>query len=329
MKLTGKHILITGGTGSFGRAFTQFLLTQHQPERVVIFSRDEQKHYEMQRELTQWKGILHFVLGDLRDKDQVHQVVKGIDVVIHAAAMKHLPMAEENPYEAVKTNILGTQNLIDACIERQVAKVIAVSTDKAALPINVYGATKLIFERLLIAANQSLHNSGTKFTVVRYANVFGSKGSVVPLFLQMKGSGELPITHPEMSRFSMTMKEGLELVQYALENSLGGEIMVPKVPSYTVGTLAKAICPDCTLKVIGPRQAEKMHEVLVSDYEMPLAVENDKYLFILPEAGGLSKDDYLKAFNAKVVSSRPMYSSNMNESWLSISDIEIQLTELN
>lgn len=324
----GKDILITGGTGSFGKAYSKYLLEHAKPKRLVIFSRDEQKHYTLMQELKDWSGIVQFIIGDLRDREQVFKATKGIDYVVHSAAMKHMPMAEDHPLEAIKTNLLGTQNLIDACIENGIKKVVALSTDKAALPINVYGASKMILERLFIAADRERTNPSTRFSVVRYANVFGSKGSVVPLFLKLRETGELPITHPDMSRFSISMAEGIDLVEFAMKFGLGGEIVVPIAPSYTVGVVAEAIGPDCIKKIIGPRQAEKMHEVIISEFEMPLTIRKDKFYIITPENGRFKKEQYIERLKAIMVSGLSEYSSGNNTDWLTVKDIQDQLSTL-
>lgn len=327
MNLDGKTVLLTGGTGSFGKAYAHYLLKEYDIRRLVIFSRDEQKHYDGQREFAEWKHCIDFVIGDIRDRDKVFSVTKGVDYVIHSAAMKHLPMAEEHPMEAVKTNVLGSNNLIEACIENNVSKVVALSTDKAALPINVYGATKLLLERLFISADALKTNLNTRFSVVRYANVFGSKGSVIPLFLKLKESGELPITHPKMSRFSIKMQEGIDLIQFALKYGLGGEIVIPIVPSYTVGDVAKAVCGECRMKEIGPRNAEKMHEVLISEFEVKMTIKKRPYFIITPEAGRLSIDFFCQKLNAEKVSGMSEYSSGTNDHWLSVDEIKSQIVE--
>lgn len=328
MKLDGKTVLLTGGTGSFGKAYAHFLLANFKLKRLVIFSRDEQKHYEGKREFSKWASVVDFVIGDLRDRDKVFTVTKGVDYVIHSAAMKHLPMAEEHPMEAVKTNIIGSNNLIESCIENGVEKVVALSTDKAALPINVYGATKLILERLFIAADALVYNTSTRFSVVRYANVFGSKGSVIPLFMSLKETGVLPITHPEMTRFSITMDQGIELIQFALNEGLGGEIVIPIVPSYTVGNIAEAVCEKCEKKVIGPRNAEKMHEVLISEFEAPMSLKKDNYFIIVPESGRLTKSIYKEQMRAEERAGTKEYSSGLNTEWLNVQQIRELIKDL-
>ncbi|MEQ9467743.1 MAG: polysaccharide biosynthesis protein [Ekhidna sp.] len=319
MTLEGKNVLITGGTGSFGKAYARHILENYRLNKLVLFSRDEQKHYVQKREFLAWGDKVQFVIGDIRDRDKVFEVCRGMDVVIHSAAMKHMPMAEEHPMEAIKTNVLGSQNLIDACVFNGVKKVVALSTDKAALPINVYGGTKLLLERLFITANAQ-HGQNTSFAVVRYANVFGSKGSVIPLFMKLKDSGELPITHPEMTRFSITMEEGIALIQFAIERSLGGEIIVPIAPSYKVGDVAEAVCPDCEKKIIGPRVAEKMHEVLVSEFEAKQTIKARDYYIIVPELGIRGMADYLNNYKGQKAPIS-QYDSGSNSDWLSVEGI--------
>lgn len=323
MTLSGKTLLLTGGTGSFGQAFARHLVRKNELNRLIIFSRDEQKHYEMMREFADSPFQIDFVIGDVRDRDKVMSVCKGVDVIVHSAAMKHMPMAEAHPQEAIKTNILGSQNIIDAAISNEVEKVVALSTDKAALPVNTYGATKFLLERLFTSADSLPTNTSTRFSLVRYANVFGSKGSVVPLFQKLKNTGILPITDPEMTRFSITMTEGIDLVEFGIKNGLGGEIIVPIAPSFKVGDVAKAIGPDCEHKIIGARDGEKMHEVLVSSFEAPFTVKKDKYYLITPPNGRVSKDQY-----GERVSQLTEYSSDLNGDWLTLENLKESLNEL-
>ena len=325
MILKGKRILLTGGTGSFGQAYAAHLIKIHHPQRLVIFSRDEQKHFTMQRAFSDVGYPVEFVIGDIRDREKVYDVMKDMDCVIHSAAMKHMPMAEDHPLEAIKTNLLGTQNIIDAAINHKVEKVVALSTDKAALPINVYGATKLLLERLFLSADKQPSNNCTRFSLVRYANVFGSKGSVVPVFQSLKSTGHLPITDPKMSRFSIRMDEAISLVDFAVQKSQGGEVIVPIAPSYTVVDMADAICPECTKEVIGHRQGEKMHETLVSSFEMPRAIKLDKYYVITPENGRLSLEKYLDHYKGQLINDLDEYSSGSNTQWLTTKQIVDQL----
>lgn len=324
-----KSYLITGGTGSFGQAYVEYLISHSCSSRIIVFSRDEQKHYELMRKWSRESGIIEFCLGDIRDFDKLLKVTKQVDYVVHSAAMKHMPLAEAHMDEAIKTNIIGSQNLIKACVQNKVQKVVALSTDKSVLPINVYGATKFLLERLFVSADSDPRNEKTRFSVVRYANVFGSKGSVVPLFLQLKKTGVLPITHPDMSRFSITMQEGIDLVEFALHKSLGGEVVVPIVPSFRVGSIAKAICEECEHKIVGPRIAEKMHEDLISEYEKDQVIRKDAYYLIVPGIERrLSKQDYLDHLGAVEELNMTAYRSDMNQEWLSVPQIKALIDQL-
>jgi len=260
--LTEKSVLITGGTGSLGKALTSHILRKFpKVKKVVIFSRDEQKQFEMAQEYPADQfPQLRFFIGDVRDADRVKRALKGIDYVIHAAAMKHVPIAEYNPMECVKTNIMGAENIINACLETEVTRVVALSTDKAAAPINLYGATKLASDKLFVAANNITGWNPIKFSVVRYGNVMGSNGSVIPFFLKKKADGVLPITDPTMTRFNISLQGGVDLVMHALEHAWGGEIFVPKIPSYKITDVAEAIGPECEKPVVGIRPGEKIHE---------------------------------------------------------------------
>ena len=263
--LCGRDVLITGGTGSFGKKCAEILLRETQPRRLVIFSRDEQKHIEMSRNLfppAQFPAIRYFV-GDVRDESRLRRALRGIDFVIHAAAMKHVDVAEYNPQECIRTNIGGAENLISACIDCQVERLVALSTDKAASPINLYGATKLCSDKLFVAGNALSGDSGTAFSAVRYGNVWGSKGSVIPFFLSERGKGVLPITDPRMTRFIITLEQGVRFVLQAFERMAGGEIFVPKIPSTTITDIAQAVAPECRTKVIGIRPGEKLHECMI------------------------------------------------------------------
>lgn len=278
--LDGKVILITGGTGTFGRAMVSRLLSDFQPKKVIVFSRDEQKHYQMQQEVKDSR--LRFFVGDIRDRQRLMRAFEGVDIVIHAAAMKHVPLAEYNPLEAIRTNIDGAVNLIDAAIERNVPQVVALSTDKAVAPVNLYGATKLCMEKLLIAANSYRGTHPTTFSVVRYGNVVGSKGSVVPLFVEQAKKGELTLTEPQMTRFWITLPEAVDLVLLALQAGVGGEVFIPKIPAATVEALAQAMAPRAHHKVLGIRPGEKMHEALIHADESPQVVDCGKYFVIEP-----------------------------------------------
>ena len=278
--LSGKVILVTGGTGSFGRAFVTRLLEQHAPAKVIVFSRDEQKHFTMQREFDDPR--LRFFVGDIRDRLRLLRALRGVDIVVHAAAMKHVPLAEYNPIEAIKTNVDGAANLIDAALEREVETVIGLSTDKAASPVNLYGATKLCMEKLLVAANSYSGAEGTRFRLVRYGNVIGSKGSVLPLFLNQRETGTLTLTEPSMTRFWIRMEQAIDLVMLTLRDGHGGEVFVPKIPACTVATLAEAVAPDAEKKVIGIRPGEKIHELMITKDESRSVIEYERHFVITP-----------------------------------------------
>ena len=262
--LNGKTILITGGTGSFGKRFVQRILSNYKPKKLIIYSRDELKQFEMAKVFSDKKHeSIRYFLGDVRDSSRLMQAFRGVDIVIHAAALKHVPAAEYNPFEFIKTNVLGAQYIIEAAIERGVQKVVALSTDKASNPINLYGATKLCSDKLFVAGNSYSGAGGTKFSVVRYGNVIGSRGSVMPFFMNLKDSGVIPITDERMTRFLITLDQGIDLVFKALENAVGGEILVPKIPSMKMTDVAKAIAPNCDLKITGIRPGEKLHESMI------------------------------------------------------------------
>lgn len=282
--LNGKTILVTGGTGSFGKKFIQIVLQKYQPKKLIIFSRDELKQFEMAQTLSEKKyPCIRYLLGDVRDRDRLTHAFSGVDYVIHAAALKQVPAAEHNPGEFIKTNVLGAMNVIDAALRNNVSKLVALSTDKACNPINLYGATKLCSDKLFVAARAfSGGQEGTVFSVVRYGNVVGSRGSVVPFFQERAQSGSLPITDPRMTRFWITLAEGVQFVLYALEKSLGGEIFVPKIPSMKVTDLATAIAPNCQQNVVGIRPGEKLHEVLISEDEARNAIEFDHHYVVQP-----------------------------------------------
>jgi UDP-N-acetylglucosamine 4,6-dehydratase len=284
--LNGKHILVTGGTGSFGRAFVRTVLERAPDiQRLVVFSRDELKQFEMAQEFSApaYKGI-RFFLGDIREEKRLRRALEGIDTVIHAAALKQVPAAEYNPFEFIKTNILGAQNLVEACLDAGVERVIALSTDKAAAPINLYGATKLCSDKLFIAANNIRGRRNAHFAVVRYGNVMGSRGSVIPFFLERRKTGVLPITDPAMTRFNISLQDGVEMVLWALENTQGGEIYVPKIPSYRITDLAEAISPECEKPVVGMRPGEKIHEEMITTSDSFKTVDLGRYFAILSQA---------------------------------------------
>ncbi|TGM20837.1 UDP-N-acetylglucosamine 4,6-dehydratase (inverting) [Leptospira meyeri] len=319
-----KSILVTGGTGSFGKRFiTRLIQTYPDVKRVVVFSRDELKQYEMSLEFPSDEyPQIRFFIGDVRDKSRLLYALEGIDTVIHAAALKQVPAAEYNPFEAIKTNVLGAQNLIEASIERGVKNVIALSTDKAAAPINLYGATKLCSDKLFIAANLYKGNHDIKFSVVRYGNVMGSRGSVIPFFQKHKEKGFLPITHPDMTRFNITLDEGVDLVFYAMENMWGGEIFVPKIPSYRILDVAEAIAPGIEKRIVGIRPGEKLHEEMITETDALSTLEFDKYFVILPSfKTSWDVEDFKKKFNGDFCKENFRYNSGENHEWLSVEEI--------
>ena len=329
MNLNHHSVLITGGTGSFGKAFVKEILQRYpRIKRLVIFSRDELKQYEMASHYPEDQyPTLRFFIGDVRDAQRVKRAFQGIDIVVHAAALKQVPAAEYNPMECIKTNILGAENVINAALETGVQKVIALSTDKAAAPINLYGATKLCSDKLFVAANNIKGSQKISFSVVRYGNVMGSRGSVVPFFLKQKETGVLTLTNREMTRFNISLAEGVDLVIYALEKSWGGEIFVPKIPSYNVGDLAEAIGPNCEHKEIGIRPGEKLHEEMITDSDSFYSYDLGKYYVIVPQSPSWSVNDFCEEFNAKPLDKGFRYNSASNAVWLSIEDIRRLIVE--
>jgi len=319
---SNKTILITGGTGSLGKACIKRLLNKHNPKSLRIFSRDELKQWEIDNQFSEHPkhNRLRFFIGDVRDGQRVKRAFEGCDYVIHAAALKQIPAAEYNPMECVKTNILGSQNVIDAAIDAGVKKVVAISTDKAASPINLYGATKLCAEKLFISANNIKGVRPITFSVVRYGNVMGSRGSVIPFFLSKKEGESLTITDSKMTRFNITLDEAVDLVFYALKNSTGGEIFVPKIPSYRITDLAQAVAPNRQIKYTGIRPGEKLHEEMVTIYESPKTYETRKYYVILPSIQFFAtKKEVMKSIvklKAKKVKEGFHYSSDNNKQWL-------------
>ncbi len=321
--LNGKTVLITGGTGSFGRRFTDIVLNRYKPHKLIIFSRDELKQFEMQAQFgeRQYPNIRYFI-GDVRDRDRLYRAFDGVDIVVHAAALKQVPAAEYNPIEAIKTNVLGAANVIDAAIDLGVEKVIALSTDKAASPVNLYGATKLCSDKLFVAANSYSGGHNTRFSVVRYGNVVGSRGSVVPFFLEQRKTGRLPITDARMTRFWITLDQGVEFVLASFDRMTGGEIFVPKIPSMKLTDLAKVIGPDCELDIVGRRPGEKLHELMVGEDDAPNTVEHDDYYAILPTVGNLTAGGYAEANGGHPCEEGFRYSSETNTQWLSVSELE-------
>lgn len=329
MNLTDKSILITGGTGSLGKALTKHILTQHpEVKRLVVFSRDEQKQFQMSQEfpVAEFHQIRYFI-GDVRDHDRLKRAMKGIDYVIHAAAMKHVPIAEYNPMECVKTNIMGAENLINACLDTEVQRVVALSTDKAAAPINLYGATKLASDKLFVAANNIVGWNPIKFSVVRYGNVMGSNGSVIPYFINKKKEGVLPITSDEMTRFNISLQGGVDMVMHALEYAWGGEIFVPKIPSYDIKTLAEAIGPECEKPVIGIRPGEKIHEEMITSSDSYYTYDLGKYYAILPATHKWSTEEFVDQFAATKVEAGFCYHSGANTEWETVATLRELIIE--
>ncbi len=320
--LDNQTVLVTGGTGSFGKKFIATALKNYSPRRIVVFSRDELKQFEMSQEFGQQRfPNMRYFIGDVRDKERLYRALDGVDVVVHAAAMKQVPAAEYNPLEAIKTNVLGAANLIDAAIDCNVKKVIALSTDKAANPVNLYGATKLCSDKLFVNANNYSGHHGTRFSVVRYGNVVGSRGSVVPFFLKMRESGAttLPITDERMTRFWITLDQGVAFVLSSLERMHGGEIFVPKIPSMNIMDLAAAIAPGCNTKVTGIRPGEKLHEVMISQDDARLTVEfDDRYAIIPPYPSG-DAAEYSKT--GKPCTEGFSYTSDNNTDWLTVEQL--------
>lgn len=322
--LANSSILITGGTGSFGHAFVPMTLQKYNPHRLVIFSRDEMKQWEMAK-LYGSDERVRFFIGDIRDKERLNRALDGIDYVIHAAATKIVPTAEYNPFECVKTNINGAMNLIDACIDRNIKGVVALSTDKASSPVNLYGATKLASDKLFVAANSYAGSHETKFSVVRYGNVMGSRGSVIPFFQSLKHTGELPITDDRMTRFMITLDQGVELVWHALEDMVGGEIYVKKIPSILVTDIAKAVAPDAKIKVIGIRPGEKLHEQMISEEDSFHTFEYPEHFKILPSINNWSTSSK-RIKDGKKVAEGFSYTSQNNTEWMSAEDLRGWIT---
>ena len=318
-----QSILITGGTGSFGKAFVRAVLDNcPKIKRLVVFSRDELKQYEMQQEFPKEKyPALRFFIGDVRDQGRLSRAMEGIDTVVHAAALKQVPAAEYNPFEFIKTNILGAQNVIEACLDKNVRRVVALSTDKAAAPINLYGATKLCSDKLFIAANNFKGDRDLRFSVVRYGNVMGSRGSVIPFFMSKAKSGVLPITDLEMTRFNIPLEEGVEMVFWALEHALGGEILVPKIPSYKISDVAEAIGPNCKHEIVGVRPGEKLHEEIITLADSTSTVDLGKYYAILGFGGELQFNKYVNYHNAIRVQNGFSYDSGKNPDFLTVDQI--------
>lgn len=321
--LNDKVILITGGTGSFGKKFTEYVFNNFDPKKLIILSRDEFKQFEMAKKFPDTKYPIRYFLGDIRDKDRLLRAFEGVDYVVHAAALKQVPALEYNPFEAVKTNILGAQNIVDAAIANGVKRVVALSTDKAVNPVNLYGASKMVMEKLFIAANSYVGAKDTRFSAVRYGNVVGSRGSVIPFFLNLKKQGisEFPVTDKRMTRFWITLDQGVELVHTALQYAAGGEVFVPKIPSMKIVDLIKAIDEDATYKIKGIRPGEKVHETLIHEDEGRKTLANGNYYVILPQFKFEVKNHTVYK-DAKKVPEGFAYKSNTNDHWLTVDELK-------
>jgi len=321
--LNEKSVLVTGGTGSFGKAFVRTVLKRYPGiRRLVIYSRDELKQFEMAQFFPRSEyPALRYFLGDVRDEARLRRALEGIDVVVHAAALKQVPAAEYNPFECIKTNVLGAQNVIEGCLDAGVSRVVALSTDKAAAPINLYGATKLCSDKLFVAANNIKGARDVRFSVVRYGNVMGSRGSVIPFFLAKKAEGVLPITDPRMTRFNISLQEGVEMVLWSIEHARGGEVLVPKIPSYRIGDVATAIAPECEQRIIGIRPGEKIHEEMITASDSFNTVDMGDYFAILPVSADYSIEDYCAAQGGTPVDPGFAYSSGTNPDFLSVEQL--------
>jgi UDP-N-acetylglucosamine 4,6-dehydratase/5-epimerase len=313
--LNGKSVLVTGATGSFGKRFIRTVLEQSDVKRLVIFSRDELKQFEMQQSFQSPK--LRYFLGDVRDKERLYRAIDGVDIVIHAAAMKQVPASEYNPMEAIKTNIIGAENIVNVCIDQGVERVIALSTDKAANPLNLYGATKLCSDKLFVAGNSLSGRHRTRFSVVRYGNVIGSRGSVIPFFMQKRADGVLPITDERMTRFWITLDQGVKFVIDSLTRMEGGEVFVPKIPSMNIMNVAQVVAPECPTKIIGIRPGEKLHEIMITQDDAINVAEFDDHYVIQPAANWWNTKEYLAKTGGKQVPENFHYSSDNNSDWMS------------
>lgn len=320
--LNNKTILITGGTGSFGKCFTKYVLEHYEPKKVIIYSRDEFKQFLMENEFREYKDKLRFFIGDVRDRERMQRAFEGVDYVIHAAALKQVPACEYNPNEAIKTNIHGAQNVIDAALDSGVKKVVALSTDKAVNPVNLYGGTKLVSDKLFVAANAYAGTKEINFSIVRYGNVAGSRGSVIPFFhnLMKNGKTEFPITDYRMTRFWISLREGVELVIKALEEATGGETFISKIPSFKITDLAQAMLPGCKMPEVGIRPGEKLHEIMVTVEDSDTTYEYDKHFIVYPQVIWNSKQQI--NLSGKKVAEGFSYSSDNNVQWLSVEEIK-------
>jgi len=323
--LSNSTILVTGGTGSFGNTFVPMTLAKYNPQKIIIFSRDEMKQWDMAKKF-QGDDRVRFFIGDVRDKDRLYRALDGIDYVVHAAATKIVPTAEYNPFECIKTNVIGAMNLIDACIDKKVKGVVALSTDKASSPINLYGATKLTSDKLFVSGNAYSGEHGSKFSVVRYGNVMGSRGSVIPFFMSIREKGVLPITDTRMTRFMISLEQGVELVWHAFEDMVGGEIYVKKIPSMKVTDLARVIAPECRQDVVGIRPGEKLHEQMIGAEDSFFTFEYPEHFKILPAINdwGVSPE---RIKNGKKVPEGFVYSSDSNIEWMSDSELQACIDE--
>jgi UDP-N-acetylglucosamine 4,6-dehydratase/5-epimerase len=326
--LNGKSVLVTGGTGSFGKKFVEIILKKYPDvKKVIVFSRDELKQFEMGHNFPISKyPCMRYFIGDIRDYERLKRACEGVDVIIHAAALKQVPAAEANPMECIKTNIIGAENVVNVAMDNGVSDVVALSTDKAAAPINLYGATKLCSDKLFVAANNFKGARKLKFSVVRYGNVMGSRGSVIPFFLERKKTGVLPITDPAMTRFNISLTEGVELVLHAYEHAMGGEIFVPKIPSYRITDVATAIAPSCRQEIVGIRPGEKIHEEMITESDSITTVDLGSYFAILPQnIGGVN--EYLASRKATKVPEGFKYNSGTNSEWLTVQQIRSLIKE--
>jgi len=329
--LNNKTILVTGGTGSFGKKFIKTVFKKYKPKKVIVYSRDELKQFEMSQDVPDSKYPIRYFIGDVRDYSRLKRAMEGVDVVIHAAALKQVPAAEYNPFEAVKTNIIGGQNVIDAAMSKNVSKVIALSTDKAAAPINLYGATKLASDKLFVAANNYKGTRNIKFSVVRYGNVMGSRGSVIPFFKKVAKNGTIPITDERMTRFNITLQEGVDFVLKSLERMWGGEIFVPKIPSYRITDIANAIAPNVPQEVVGIRPGEKLHEEMITQTDSLNSIEFDNYFVILPSVNLWDIEKFKVESNGnpgKSCEDGFAYNSGTNQHFLSIKELKALIDKI-